>query len=218
VTGAAETGAALTLRLWRDHDEELVRLPAVSLGSRQVDLASPDEAAVALYRDGVRRVAVDAPVDLTGPPRAAVDRLLLVGQLTSWAIVVDWQLRPADAGSHWPSLSHLYPPTAILGTDDADDIRERWRRRFYVCRCIWRQGPGFIEVRDRRAESLTRFVIDEPDYLRAVERLSAGCRADEIPAAVLADLAGEDLIGRAGDLVWWLPYRVRRWPSAALLV
>jgi hypothetical protein len=165
-------------------------------------------------------VALDGPIDLSGNPGTAtvVARLLLLGQLTSWALVVDWEVRLGADPESWRLLSHLYPPRVVLDAVDADHVRDRWRQGFYLCKCIWRQGPGFVEVRDRRAGSLARFIIDEPDYLRAMERLSAGCRADEVPAAVLADLVSEGLAGRVGDLAWWIPYRVRRWPSAALVV
>ena len=210
----------LTLTLWRHHDEDLLGLPAISMGSRRVGTDEPADLAATLYREGARRVALDVPVDLSGNPGTAsvVARLLLLGQLTSWALVVDWEVRLGADPQSWRLLSHLYPPRAVWDTTGTAGVREQWREGFYLCKCVWRQGPGFIEVRDRRTDSLARFVIDEPDYLRTIERLSKGCRADEVPAAVLDDLVSEGLAGRVGDLAWWIPYRVRRWPSASLVV
>jgi hypothetical protein len=210
----------MTLTMWRDHDEELIRLPSMSASSRRVGGGDPAELAAGLYRDGIRRVALDAPVDLSGGTAAGsvVSRLLLLGHLTSWGMVVDWDVRLGADAEVWQLLNHLYPPRAVLDAAGADGIRDRWRENFYLCKCAWRQGPGFVEVRDRRAGSLFRFVIDEPDYLEAIERLSVGCRIGDVPAAVLDDFASEGLAGKAGDFAWWIPYRVRRWPSPALVV
>jgi hypothetical protein len=210
----------LTLTLWRDHDEELLRMPAISIGRRPVGTDDPAELAAALYREGARRVALDGPIDLAGGqrPATAVAWLLLVSQLTSQGLVVDWDVRLDADPQRWRLLSHLYPPRAVLGPAGAEQITEQWRREFYLCKCVWRQGPGFVEVRDRRAGSLARFIIDEHDYLQAIGRLSAGCPADEVPAAVLAHLAEEGLVGQIGDLAWWIPYRVRRWPSPGMVV
>jgi hypothetical protein len=210
----------LRLTLWRDHDEELLRIPAISMGSRPVGTGDPAELAAALYRDGVRRVALEGPVDLSGgqPPATVVARLLLVAALTSWALVVDWELRLGGDPAGWRLLNHLYPPRVVAGADTTTQIRDDWREGFCLCRCVWRQGPGFVEVRDRRAGSLARFVIDEPDYLQAIDRLSAGCPAAQVSPGVLEDLVNEGLAGRIGDLAWWMPYRVRRWPPAALVV
>jgi hypothetical protein len=210
----------LRLTLWRDHDEELVRMPAISMGSRPAGTGDPAELAASLYRDGVRRVALDGPVDLSGgqPPATVVARLLLLAQLTSWALVVDWELRLGADPDGWRLLNHLYPPRVVRGVETAAQVRDDWRQGFYLCRCVWRQGPGFVQVRDRRAGSLARFVIDEPDYLEAIDRLSAGCPTGQVPPEVLDDLVGEGLAGRVGDLAWWMPYRVRRWPSTALAV
>lgn len=213
-------GDPVTLTLWRDHDEALVRMPAIAMGSRQVDPRDPADLAAALYREGVRRVALDEPVDLSGgrPPAVVMTRFLLLCQLTSWGLVVDWEVRLGADPEAWRLLSHLYPPRAVLDAADGEHLRDQWRRGFYLCKCVWRQGPGFVEVRDRRAGSLARFIIDEPEYLQAIDRLSAGCRVGEVPEAVLDDLVGEGLAGRVGDLAWWVPYRVRRWPPSALVV
>ena len=210
----------LTLTLWRDHEEELLQTPGIAMGSRPVGAADPADLAAELYRDGARRVTLNEPVDLSDSrgPATVVARLLLLSQLTSWGMVVDWEVRLEADLEAWSLLSHLYPPRTVSGATSAEHIRDRWRHGFYLCKCVWRQGPGFVEVRDRRAGSLARFVIDEPDYLRAIERLSAGCPADEVPAPVLDDLVREGLAGRVGDLAWWIPYRVRRWPPSALVV
>ncbi|MEO3798289.1 DUF5825 family protein [Nonomuraea sp. B10E15] len=211
---------SLTLTLWHHHDQELLRLPAVAMGSRRVGAGDPPaELAATLYHQGVRRVALDRPVDLTDRQGAAtvVGWLLLLTELTSWALVVDWDVRLGPALENWRLLSHLYPPRAVLDSAGGD-VGDDWREEFYLGKCMWRQGPGFVEVRDRRPGSLARYVIDDVDYLRAVDRLSSSCRADQVPAAVLDDLVSEGLVGQVGDIAWWMPYRVRRWPWGGMVI
>ncbi|MFL6112939.1 MAG: DUF5825 family protein, partial [Catenulispora sp.] len=80
------------------------------------------------------------------------------------------------------------------------------------------RGPGFVEVRDRRSGSLSRFVIDDPAYLGVVDRLIDGADVADLPADVLAVFVEEGLAGLAGESAWWLPYRVRRWPWPSMIV
>ncbi|MFJ9909457.1 DUF5825 family protein [Streptomyces sp. NPDC101152] len=186
--------------------------------------ATPAGTAADLYRTGVRRVALDRPADLSGATgaRAIVSTMLLLGELTSWGIVVDWDVALGADPEIWRSFNHLHPPRQILDTTDtktAEDIRQEWRSTFYVGKCVYRKGPGFIQVRDRRAGgSLARYTLDDPAYLEAVDQLSQGCPADAVTSDVLDHLVGESLAGRAGRLAWWLPYRVRRWPWPSFAV
>lgn len=220
------TATPLSLTTWRDHDDEVLQLPWMDSPARiAVDPAGPAPGpahlAAELYRSGTRRVALDRPADLSGGAgaRSIVTTVLLVAELTSWGLVVDWEVSLGADPEIWRSLNHLYPPSAVLGAPDSDDIRQQWKETFYLCKCIYRKGPGFIQVRDRRTGgSLLRFTLHDPAYLQAVEQLSAGCRAEDVPAQVLDDLVGESLAGRAGDLAWWLPYRVRRWPWPSFAV
>jgi hypothetical protein len=214
--------AGVELRLWRDHDEELLAAPGIAMGEWRPPGAPADlGAAVAgLYRDGVRRVALDRPVDLTGELDKAslVQAMVLLRELTSWAIVVDWQLRPGEHHDVWQRLNHLHPPGAILDHPGGDEALATWRDTFYVCKCIYRQGPGFVQVRDRRDGTLARFTIDDPDYLAAIGVLLPGAPVGAVPPHVLDDYVAEGLAGLAGDVAWWLPYRVRRWPYPSMIV
>jgi hypothetical protein len=214
---------ALRLTLWRDHDEELLDLPGVAMGSYSPDQdgwTDPGAAVADLYRSGVRRAALSHPVDLTRGtvPTRLVQAMVLLRELTSWGIVVDWEAHIGDNPDIWQRLNHLYPPRALPGHPDADTVLAEWRNTFYLCKCIYRHGPGFIQVRDRRAGHLARFTIDDPEYLRTVTALLHGAPVDSVPAHVLGDFSAEGLAGVAGDLAWWLPYRVRRWPWPSLIV
>jgi hypothetical protein len=210
---------ALALTIWRDHDEMVLSQPGVLMGTRAAS-GDPGLVAASLYRDGARRAALNCPVDLTGGMDAPtmVRAMLLLRELTSWGIVVDWQLRPGQHAEVWQRLNHLHPPSELLEQAASAEILQAWRDTFYLCKCVYRRGPGFVEVRDRRAGTLSRFVIDDPAYLAAVTTLLDGAPARDIPAQVLADFVAEGLVGRAGDLAWWLPYRVHRWPWPAMLV
>jgi hypothetical protein len=219
------TTTSLTLTTWRDHDEEVLQLPAMSPVVTVVEESATWAATAAeLYGKGVRRVALDRPADLSGAvtAHAIVSTMLLLGELTSWGIVIDWDVDLGADPEVWRSFCHLHPPRRILNTQDSknsEEIRQEWRSTFYLGKCVYRKGPGFVQVRDRRARgSLTRYTLDDPAYLEAVERLSTGCPADTVPSEVLDHLVGESLAGRAGQLAWWLPYRIHRWPWPSFAV
>jgi hypothetical protein len=212
-----------TLTVWPEHDEEVIaQLPA-----RPVEVAgeTPTELVTRLYRGGVRRAALDRPTDLSGATgaRDLIDTMLLLAELTSWGVKVDWTVRLGPDPDIWQSFNHIHPPRAILDAaepaEGEQDILARWRSTFYLCKCIYRRGPGFIQVRDRRGGGqLLRYTIDDPAYLSAVDQLATGCPAADIPPAILDHLVSESLAGRAGTLAWWLPYRVRRWPWPSFAV
>jgi hypothetical protein len=84
--------------------------------------------------------------------------------------------------------------------------------------CVFRRGPGFVEVRDRRRGTLEILTLDEPDLLAAIDPLLEGVAAADLPAALLAELREADLVAEQGGLVWWLPARVYRWPNPSMIV
>ncbi|PJE95318.1 hypothetical protein CUT44_23790 [Streptomyces carminius] len=222
-TARSGTPAPPVVVAWRDYDPDACGLPGMGLG--EVEVAGPVAAEVErLWELGVRRVRLPRPVDLgaVGDPGAAaraVRDLCLVRDLTARAVFTEWRLRlapePADA---WQVLSHLQPPRELTGTADAAEALSRWRAGHYLCKCLWRQGPGFVQIRDRRWGDLRRFTADEPEYRQAIEVLSYGAPADTVPAPVLADFREERLVADVGPLAWWLPYRVRRWIQEAMTV
>lgn len=211
----------LAVAAWRDHDPAVGELPGMSLGDLTVPGGPVTAAARALFDVGARRVALRGTVDLTDTADAArsVHTLSLIGALTGRAVAVDWQVRtPPARPDAWIALSHLHPPTALHGPPDAEEALRQWRHNHYLCKCVHRQGPGFVQVRDRRHRRLRRFTIDAPDYLAAIRTLADGAPARAVPSAVLADLLHEELAVRFGDHIWWAPYAVRRWPLAAMVI
>lgn len=209
----------LLLTVWRDHDDEVLQVPGMSLGVRTVG-ADVAGTVAALYREGVRRVALDRPVDLAGgmTPDSLVRAMVLLRELTSWGIVVGWDAVFGTQVDLWRRLNHLHPPRALPDHPQAAEVLDEWRTKFYLCKCVYRRGPGFVQVRDRRSGLLVRFTIDDPVWLAAMDSLLTGSPVAAVPAEVLDAYVAEGLAGRAGDLAWWLPYRVRRWPWPSMIV
>ncbi|WP_329577745.1 DUF5825 family protein [Kitasatospora sp. NBC_01250] len=223
--------ATVAVRAWRDVEPVTRYLPSMSLGT--VEVAGPSgPAAQRLWDLGARRVEIPGTVDLTSPDTATttdtatatatasatVHRLCLIRDLTARAVQVDWTLRLGPRAEAWEELGHLQPPTALLGPADPDAALRLWTDTHHVGKCLWRKGPGFVQIRDRRWGELRRFTVDEPDYQEVIERLVDGAPQADLPAHILADLRGEQLVGQVGELFWWLPYRVRRWAHAPIVL
>ncbi|MET7300740.1 DUF5825 family protein [Embleya sp. NPDC005575] len=210
----------LILDLWRGHEPEVLDLPGMRLGTAEVAADAAEQAADA-YAQGARRVTIREPVDLTGRQDAVVAMRImnLVRELTSYGTVVDWRLvLGADDVDGWRALSHLYPPSALSGFDGAEAALSQWTTSFYICKCVYRLGPGFVQVRDRRYGSLRCSVIDDPAWLSVIHLFLAGGPRDAAPEHIVADFEADGLVGRVADLLWWMPYRARRWPYPSTVV
>jgi hypothetical protein len=140
----------------------------------------------------------------------------LVRDLTSYGIVVGWQLR-LGAADRWQTLSHLAPPAVVLAPD-GESIRREWAETHYMGKCLYRHGPGFVQVRDRRFGELRLFTIPEPEYRAAIGTLAEVAPATAVARPIMSEFLAEDLAGQVGEIAWWLPYRVRRWPNPSVIV
>ncbi|MCT2590807.1 DUF5825 family protein [Streptomyces sp. N2-109] len=213
-----------TVTAWRDYELEAAGLPGMSLGELEASGPASDTAA-RLWKDGARRVRLPGTTDLRAaanedPAAAArtVRALCLVRDLTAHAVYVEWELRTGPEPEAWRPLNHLQPPLALAGPPEPDAVLRTWREEHYLCKCLWRQGPGFIQIRDRRWDELYRFTVDEPEYQEAIELLAEGAPASAVAPEILDDFRSEQLVGDVGPLVWWLPYRVRRWIQEAMAI
>ncbi len=215
----------LTVTAWRDYDPHASTLTGMSLG--EVSLSGPiGQASEQLWNLGARRIVMPDAIDLTptatateDAARQAVRSLSLVRDLTARAILVEWRLRlDREDEETWKLLSHLQPPQAMDGPDQADEQLLSWRHSHYLCKCLWRQGPGFIQIRDRRWGDLRRFTSDEPHYHDAIAALDYGTVASTVSRNVLDDFVGEHLVLTVGEIAWWLPYRVKRWIQEAMAI
>ncbi|GAA1934548.1 DUF5825 family protein [Kitasatospora viridis] len=207
---------ALEVELWLDYDPAVQRLPGIALGVR--GLRAPARSEVTeLHRSGVRCVRLVEPVALCrDAPAAAAQALLFVREATSQGLAVRWRARCADGCAASGLFHHLYPPQEVLGAPP--EVAARWRDGYFPSRCVFRRGPGFVEVRDRRFGTLELFTIDDPEHLAEIEALSEGAEAGRLPAAVRRDFTEAGLITEQAGLAWWLPMRVRRWPFPSLTV
>jgi hypothetical protein len=203
--------SGVRMALWRDRDPAAMRIPGVYAGS--VELAEdPLDAVARLAAGGVRFARLPDMVDLDDADGSdAVAALVVVRELTSHGIAVDWTLRLPDRSPDWRPLSHLHPPTAVLCNDD-DDIATAWRDSFHIAKCGYRHGPGFIEVRDHRTDSFRRLVIRNPQHDQVIQPLLRGVPATDLAEAATARYQRAGLLHRAGRYLWWTPYRIRRWP------
>ncbi|MFJ5684754.1 DUF5825 family protein [Streptomyces sp. NPDC093099] len=217
---------------WRDYDPVACALPGMFLGDLALTGSVPEECD-RLWELGARRVRLSGAVNLadTATPDAAartVRTLSLVRDLTARAVLVEWDLSPDPGRGPTAAedisrlLSHLQPPQRIEGEgvdpSAAADALRTWRNGHYLGKCLWRQGPGFVQIRDRRWGDLRRFTVDEPHYQEAIERLAYGAPAASVPADALADFREERLVLAVGGLEWWLPYRVNRWIQEAMTI
>jgi hypothetical protein len=211
------TTTAVEVALRRDYEPAAARVPGVDLGIRL--LTGPwVSTVVGLRREGVRQVRIAEPVDLCADADlSSAHALMLIRELTAQAIVVDWTARCRDGCASRGRFAHLYPPSRVDGTDDRTTA-DRWRRSFFFGKCLFRRGPGFTEVRDRRLGTLEMLTIDEPEHLAAIRILVEGVPAELVPATVRRDLADADLIVEQAGHLWWLPTSAYRWPFPAFLV
>jgi hypothetical protein len=208
----------LALELWRDYDETASLLPGMSLGEAELS-ADPADAAAELFERGVRRVTLRDVVDLTAcsDAKQSVYTLAAIAEFTGAGMVPDWRLRLGETGESLTlqMLSHLYPPAELISTRGEQAVLQEWISTFIIGKLAYRCGPGFVQVRDSRWGAIRYLTIDKPSQLAAIDKMRNGAHADDVPIRVLNSFLAYHLIGRLGDLVWWLPYRRRRWPDAA---
>lgn len=216
---AADRNAAPTLRLRLDYAPGTQGLPGMGMGIVPLS-AHVRQPVRELFDAGVRFADLGTVLDVTDDAAAqeTVAALAFVRDLTAYGLVVNWTIRLPEGVPLPLPLGHLHPPEKVLGHPYGAEIAEVWRRKFYLGKCFWRQGPGFIEVRDRRSARQVRITFDDPDCIAAIETMSHGADISAVPRKVLSAFAGAGLIHSVGDRVWWVPYRVRRWPSPPLSV
>lgn len=173
--------------------------------------------AAKLYRSGRRAIRLDEQVRLCADasPRS-LDALVLLREMTALGAAVAWTASCDDGCVRTRRFAHLFPPSAVVGADPL--VAREWRERYLPCMCVFRRGPGFVEVRDRRRGTLELVTLDEPDALAAIEPLLEGVAAARLPAELLASLREADLVAEQGGLVWWLPAPVHRWPNPSMIV
>ncbi|MET7458382.1 DUF5825 family protein [Streptomyces sp. NPDC005574] len=188
----------------------------MALGNHLISYDDLSAVAENLYRRGARLVKFLNPIDPESPHGAL--QTCLLRDLTAWGILVEWTALTREDASLWPMLGHLVPPGQIVGSTNESVIVETWRAEFFLCRCIYRRGIGFVEVRDRRFGDLRRYTIDDPLFIETIAALEYCADVNDLDEDIVDQLAAENLVFTSGDRKWWLPYRVRKWPQPALAV
>ncbi|KPI16241.1 hypothetical protein OK074_1853 [Actinobacteria bacterium OK074] len=202
--------------LWRDYDPVARRLPGMSLGSRALGAPAGD-VVTALHTEGVRCLRLPEPVRLCADAPAAVAHALrLVREATGRGLAVLWDADCDDGCAGRRLYDHLYPPRQVHGAPA--DTAERWRATYFPAKCVYRRGPGFVEVRDRRFGTLELITVDEAAHLDSLDALTEGVPTGQLPDAVRRDFADAALTAEHAGRTWWLPTRVRRWPFPSLTV
>ncbi|OZV76998.1 hypothetical protein CA850_24815 [Micromonospora echinospora] len=159
------------------------------------------------------------PVVLTpDEPQSVLALVAVLRDCLSRGSRVTWRCR-ATGGLDLTPLRHLPPPQWSAGEDRA--VTD-WRDTFRLGLCYYRQGPGFLGVRDVRdpVESAV-YVLDEPPLREAFLRCLTPQRLDDWPTqgqAAAEELIAEGLLLRLGGLAVTLPYRMRVWPVPATAV
>jgi Family of unknown function (DUF5825) len=204
----------LAVEAWRDHRSRL--LPGSSFGALR--LSAPLTASVPnLYRSGARCVRLTEPVRLCADARACdVDALIAVRELTALGAAVRWTATCEDECIESRTIFHLFPPARVAGTRPGT-VR-KWQEQYLPCMCVYRRGPGFIEVRDRRRGVLEILTVDEPEVLAVLDALRDGAPAEAVPTAVRGLLDEAGLAAERAGRIWWLPTPLRRWPNPSMMV
>lgn len=204
----------VAVQVWRDPASR--HLPGAAFGSMTLPL--PLSTTVPeLYRSGKRCFRVSEPVRLCADaPESAVQMLVLIRELTGLGAAVAWTACCDDDCASDRKFSHLFPPAAIEGARES--IARDWRERYLPCMCVFRRGPGFTEVRDRRRGTLEILTLDDPDTFAPIGKMLDGVAVSQVPAPVRDVLRQADLIAEHSGLLWWLPTRIHRWPNPAMVV
>lgn len=174
------------------------------------------------FREGARHAALHEPVDLTdaATPATALRHLAVIRELTSVGIPVDWSVRLSTADD-WKRLVHLTPPRHLHLAEEPKEgpghALRAWRAAHLPGMCIWRRGPGFIEIRDHRGDPPRVDLLDEPAALAAQRTAADGSTARALPSDLSADWLRRNLLLAVGPQVLWLPCRPHRWPFPAML-
>ena len=197
--------------LRREWDGALDDVLGVDAGVVTLDGAHPVSEARRLFDAGVRGVTLQRKVDVrdAADPELALSGLVLVRELTRIGMGVDWRLHcSAEYPVHL--LRHLFPPKEVTGAEEAGRL---WRSSYRFGDLFYRQGPGFVHVRDSRHGGARLLTIAQEAHLEGMRQLDAGAITETLTPSVLQDFRRLGLIADVGPWAWWLPYRIQRWPD-----
>jgi hypothetical protein len=65
---------------------------------------------------------------------------------------------------------------------------------------------------------LNLLTIDDPAYLAVLDQLLDGAAVTGVDLAIARDFGAEGLVTKIGELLVWLPHRLRRWPLPSMVI
>ncbi|MDH6139968.1 hypothetical protein P3T35_001968 [Kitasatospora sp. GP30] len=157
-------------------------------------------------------IVVHDEVDLGGNPLATLTFLAFLRVCLEEGVAVRWSATACGELDTAP-LHHLWPPSGIAGLPT--DRWRAWHNAFRYGLCHFRRGPGFITVKDGRAEHDVHLMLDHSDLIAAFLAGRTPLPADSLTATqrLAVDLlTAESLMYCLGDLLLTLPAHMRRWP------
>lgn len=213
----------MKITLSRDSAPAHARHPALA-GLDRDAAWSGDRDVERFFTEGTRRVEVAEPIVFEDEPgvtqaRHEIDWIQFLQDAASHRLVVEWTLDWRREPRDLDALVHL-PPPRELGTDSSDALApsvSAWRRRHHYGMLFDRRGPSFRQVKDRRFGAVNAFLIDDSDWLDALDIAAGGSSADTV-LPLLGPAMEERLLMSFGPLVVWLPYRLRRAAIPAVLL
>jgi hypothetical protein len=169
---------------------------------------------------GVAELVLPSPMLLT--PRApgpTLGFLRFLRDASAFGVPLEWRAGAIELdGGTLQLFSHLLPPGVADGAE-SEDVR-RWRRDYAFGRLSWRQGPGFVIVKDTRPRTRPfRLILDDAASQRALLRLQAPTSLalltdDEREQAGGLETEGVVLVLDGTGLS--LAGRIRRWPISCV--
>lgn len=165
-----------------------------------------------------RAVEQDTVLTFGRSPAEDLDLLRYLREVTSHAVRLRWRLAGVPS---FPLHTHVHLVAPSGGVDaDAAAYALRWTAGYRYGSFFYRQGRGFVMIKDVRPESEdARLTIDEgAEHFLAMAAARTG-RDLEPAARDLVDTVEEaGLLLRADDRILVLPYRMRHWPVPYLSV
>jgi hypothetical protein len=157
---------------------------------------------------GARRLVVSEPIRFGADDEFDLRMLRFLATATSRLAELDWTL----AGDPpWPlrTVVHLLPPSG--GTSA---YAKAWRVGHRTGLCTYRQGPGFIRIRDVRAGGPRHRVLVDGDWSNGYRALAADpwIWPDDRASRLLDALTEAGLAIPVGTAHHVLPVRILRWP------
>ncbi|MFI0351062.1 DUF5825 family protein [Actinomadura sp. 9N407] len=202
----------IRVTLWREYTDAAREIPGMLLGDAAVEEGAATASALRFSEQGARKVDLTEHVDIRRGADLgfALEQLSLVRELTRIGLPAQWTLACDDDFPVSP-LHSLYPPSAVVQGDGG--AARRWQDSYRYGSLFFRKGPGFIDVRDARRAGLRRLTFSRQAQLDAVRALDRGATLESVSPAVADDLRRHRLVTEIGPYLWWLPYRLHRWPD-----